>query len=75
MCKISFQIFIKSLRFENPESEKVVFTKSVCLSVVGRILDNFRNNYQIELSLGKLYRSRKSKDKFVNQSLLPVISN
>ena len=26
-----------------------------------------RQNYQIELSFGTLYRSRKSKDKFVNQ--------
>ena len=51
-----------------PESEKTVFTKvSVCLSVVGRMLDNSRWNYQIELSFGTLYRSRKNKDKFVNQ--------
>ena len=34
---------------------------------VGRILDNSRLNYLFELSFGILYRSRKSKDKFVNQ--------
>ena len=51
-----------------PESEKVVFTKvSVSRSVVGRILDNSRQNYQIKLSVGTLYRSGKSKDKFGNQ--------
>ena len=50
-----------------PESEKTVFT-SVCLSVAGRILDNSRKNYRIELSFGILSRSRKSKNKFVNQS-------
>ena len=51
-----------------PESEKRVYTKvSVCLSVVGRVRHNSRSNYQIEFSFGTLYRSRKSKDKFVNQ--------
>ena len=45
----------------------MVFTKvSVCLSV-GRILDNSRYNYRIELSFGILYWSRKSKDEFVKQ--------
>ena len=39
---------------------------SVCLSV-GRVRHNSRQNYQIELSCGTLYRSRKSKNKFVNQ--------
>ena len=51
-----------------PESENMVFTKvSVCLSVVGRVRHNSRQNYQIELSFGTLYWSRESKDKFVNQ--------
>ena len=58
-----------------PESEEMVFTNvpvcpsvrlSVCLSV-GRVRHNSRQNYQIELSFGTLYRSRESKDKFVNQ--------
>ena len=43
-----------------------VFT-SDCLSV-GRILLNSRWNYRIELSFGILYQSRKSKDKFANQT-------
>ena len=58
-----------------PESETRVFTKvSVCLSVcpsvclsVGRVRHNSWQKYQIELSFGTLYRSRESKDKFVNQ--------
>ena len=57
-----------------PESEKTVFTKvSVCLSVIGLILDNSRQDYQIGLSLVTLYRSRRSKDKFVNQPHLTKI--
>ena len=71
MWKMTFDIFITSLRFETPWIRKSGFYDSVCLSVclplVGCILDNSRYNYQIELSLCTLYRSRKSKDKFVNQ--------
>ena len=77
MWKMTFEIFIKSLRFETPWVRKKGFYESVCLSVclsvIGRILDNARQNYQIGLSLGTLYRSRKSKDKFVNQPHLTKI--
>ena len=64
---MTFEIFMKSLRFETPWVRKDGFYESVYLSVVGCVRNNFRQNYQIELSLGTLYRSRKSKDKFVNQ--------
>ena len=67
MWKITSEIIIKSLRFETPWIRKCGFYESVRLSAVGRILDNSRWNYQIELSLDTLYRSRKSKDKIVNQ--------
>ena len=41
MWNITFEIFIKSLRFETPGVRKNGFYESVCLSVVeGRILDN-----------------------------------
>ena len=42
MWKITFEIFIKSLRFETPWVRKSGFYESVCLFVVGRILDNSR---------------------------------
>ena len=42
------------------------FYESARLSV-GRILDNFQQNHQIELYFGILFWSRKSRDKFVNQ--------
>ena len=41
------------------------FYESACLSL-GRILDNSQQNYEIQLYFGILYRSQKSKDKFVN---------
>ena len=66
LLKFSSNIYV----LRPPESEKKGFYESVCLSVclsVGRVRHNSRQNYQIELSFGTLYRSRKSKDKFVNQ--------
>ena len=66
LWKMTFEIFMKSLRFEIPWVIKNDFYESVCLSV-GRVRHNSRYNHQIELSLSTLYRSRKSKDNFVNQ--------
>ena len=67
LCEKWLEIFIKSLRFETLRVRKNDFYESVCLSVVGRVRHNSRQNYQIELSFGTLYRSRKSNYKFVNQ--------
>ena len=67
MSKMTFEIFIKSLRFETPWVRKKGFYESVCLSAVGRVRHNSRWNYQIEMSFGTRYRSRKSKHTFVNQ--------
>ena len=75
--KNDFRNFHQIFPLEDPLSQKKGFLRkclsvrlSVCLSVclsVGRVRHNSRQNYQIELSFGTLYRSRKSKDKFVNQ--------
>ena len=67
--KNDFRNFHQIFTFWDPLSQKQGFLRkclSVCLSV-GRVRHNSRQNYQIELSFGTLYRSRKSKDKFVNQ--------
>ena len=42
MWKMTFEIFIKSLRFETPWVRKNGFYESVCLSVVGRVRHNSR---------------------------------
>ena len=75
--KNDFRNFHQIFTFWDPLSQKKGFLRkclsvcpSVCLSVslfVGRVRHNSRQNYQIELSFGTLYRSKKSKDKFVNQ--------
>ena len=59
MWKMTFEIFIKSLRFETPWVRKKGFYESVCLSVCLSVRLS-------ELSFGTLYRSRKCNDKFVN---------
>ena len=64
--KNHFQNFHKIFIFWDPLNQKKRFLRK-CLSV-GRIFDNSRQNYRIELSFGILNQSRKSKDKFVNQS-------
>ena len=67
--KNDFRNFYQIFTFWDPLSQKEGFLRkclSVCLSV-GRVRHNSRQNYQIELSFGTLYRSRKSKDKFDNQ--------
>ena len=61
-----FQKFYQIFTFYDPLSQVKRFLRK-CLSV-DRILNNSRWNYRTELSFVILYRSRKSKDKFVNQS-------
>ena len=72
--KTDFWNFYQIFTFYEPLSQKKGFLRkslsvclSLCPSVVSRILDNSPYNHQIELSFGILYRSQKSKGKFVNQ--------